>query len=121
MKMILTAATNPAEYLDAVQGWQAAGVRALHDLVREAAPTLEPRLKWGHLVFFAGESPVLLIRAEPHRLLFGFWRGKRMRHIDARLSGTGKFELATLDLREDSPLARETALELVREAERLAG
>src|SRR5690606_36845288 len=38
-----------------------------------AAP-LDESIKWGHLVY-QSNGPVLLIRAEARRVLFGFWRG----------------------------------------------
>lgn len=119
MKMVLTPATSADEYLACLAGWQQAGVAALREVVRSTAPALDERLKWGHLVYFA-DGPVLIIRAEPRRVLFGFFRGKRMRHLEPRLAGSGKYELATLDLRPDTPFAREVAVELVREANRLA-
>jgi hypothetical protein len=43
---------------------------------------------------------VLLIRAEDARVLFGFWRGKLLRAIEPRLKPGGKYEMATLELRE---------------------
>lgn len=118
MKMILTAATTPGEYLAALSGWQAPRARALRDAALATAPMLEERLKWGHLVFVLN-GPVLLIRAEPARLLFGFWRGQRLRGIEPRLKPGGKYEMATLDLRPDTPLARDTVVRLVEAACRL--
>ncbi len=111
-------ASSPDGYVAALDGWRQAGVRALREVVREAAPGLQERLKWGHLVYVGG-GPVLLIRAEQHRLLFGFWRGKRLLHIEPRMTGGGKYELRTLDLRPSTPLARSTALALVGAAARL--
>lgn len=108
-------ADSPDAYVAAVGGWQQARVAALRAAVREAAPDLDERLKWGHLVYL-GNGPVLLIRAEPERVLFGFWRGKRLLHLEPRMTGGGKFELRTLALREDTPFERETALALVRAA-----
>jgi hypothetical protein len=58
---------------------------------------LEERIKWGHLVYFSN-GPVLLIRAEDERVLFGFWRGKRLRDVDDRLKTGGKYEMATIAL-----------------------
>jgi hypothetical protein len=43
---------------------------------------------------------VLLIRAEEKRVLFGFWRGQRLATVEPRLKPGGKYEMATLDLRE---------------------
>jgi hypothetical protein len=113
--MILTSATNPDGYVSALAGWQRDYATALRQAVLGSAPELEERLKWGHLVYFMN-GPVLLIRAEPNRVLFGFWRGQRLRHIEPRLRPGGKYELATLELRRDTPLPRETVKALVVEA-----
>ena len=118
MKMILTSATTPAQYLDALGGWQQRYAQALRQAVHAAAPVLDERLKWGHLVYFLN-GPVLLIRAEAQRVLFGFWRGQRLQHIEPRLRAGGKYEMATLELREDTPLEQITVLRLVEEAARL--
>ena len=118
MKMVLTPATTPASYLEAIGGWQQRFVRALREAVIEAAPELEERLKWGHLVYFSN-GPVLLIRAEPQRVLFGFWRGQQLRHIEPRLKPGGRYQMATLELREGTALERSTALQLARAAVQL--
>jgi len=115
MKMILTAARDPDGYIGCLAGWQRRYAEALRAAVRAAVPELEERLKWGHIVGFLN-GPVLLIRAEPKRVLFGFWRGQRLRHIEPRLRGGGKYEMATLQLTPDTPLARDTVLALAREA-----
>lgn len=115
MKMILTSAITPDEYIACLSGWQRDYAAALRRAVHEAVPVLEERLKWGHIVgFHAG--PVLLIRAEPERVLFGFWRGKRLQHIEPRLRPGGKYEMATLELRQDTPLRQETVSRLAMEA-----
>lgn len=49
----------------------------------------------------------MLIRAEDDRVLFGFWRGKRMRHLEPGLKGDGKYELGTLELREGDDIAED--------------
>lgn len=105
---------NPDAYVDSLSGWQRAGVEALRRAVLEAAP-LEERVKWGHLVYFAN-GPVLLIRAEPSRLLFGFWRGLRLRDIEPRLKPGGKYEMATLQLQQDTPLTPDVVRRLALEA-----
>ena len=115
VKMILTPAKSPNQYVGYLGGWQRLYVEALREAVRSTAPELEERLKWGHLVYLSN-GPVLLIRAEPSRVLFGFFRGKRLTHIENRLKGGGKHELRTLELRQDTPLSRETVLRLVPEA-----
>ena len=59
------------------------------------------------------------IGAEPTRVLFGFWRGKRLLHIEPRLHGTGKYEMKTLEMHADTPLTLVVARRLVQEAHAL--
>lgn len=108
------AAADPDAYVAALAGWQREVVLALRAATRSAA-SLQESIKWGHLVYHAG-GPVLLIRAESSRVLFGFWRGKRLREIEPRLKPGGKYEMATLELHESTPLARATVVALVRQA-----
>ena len=119
MKKTIPAA-NPDAYVEALAGWQREFVAALRQAVKEAAPELEERIKWTHLVYFSN-GPVLLIRAEPQRVLFGFWRGRRLCEIEPRLRAGGKYEMATLELREGEALGAATARRLAREAMRLNG
>lgn len=107
-------AASPDAYVAALKGWRRDLVESLRKAVRAAAP-LEEVVKWGHLVYFA-DGPVLLIRAEDERLLFGFWRGKRLTAIEPRLKPGGKYEMATADLREGMTLAPATAKRLTKEA-----
>lgn len=107
-------ADNPEDYLAQLDGWRLATVEALRAAVKAAAP-LDERIKWTHLVYFSN-GPVLLIRAEAARVLFGFWRGRRLRHIEPRLKPGGKFELATMVLREGDAVDATIATELVRAA-----
>jgi len=111
------AAASPDEYVAALGGWQRPLVEHLRREARAAA-TLDERIKWTHLVYFAN-GPVLLIRAEAQRVLFGFWRGKRLRNIAPRLKPGGKYELATWELQEGDTVDAETVAALVREAVRL--
>lgn len=109
-----TAAQNPAAYIQSLSGWQARYADALRGAVLAAAP-LREAIKWGHLVYFLN-GPVLLVRAEEQRVLFGFWRGRRLRGIEPRLKPGGKFEMATLELIEGTTLERGVVIELVRQA-----
>jgi hypothetical protein len=107
-------AESPDAYVAALAGWR----RTLVDSLRKAAHAAgarDERIKWGHLVFFS-DGPVLLIRAEDERVLFGFWRGKRLRALDERLKGNGKYELATIELREDDTISAAKAKQLVSAA-----
>ncbi len=102
---------NPDAYVAALTGWQQPCVAALRHVVLQSAP-LQERVKWGHLVYFSN-GPVLLIRAEPQRLLFGFWRGQRLRNMEPRLKPGGKYEMATLELVQDTPLTPDLVQRLV--------
>ena len=118
MKKMIPAA-NPDAYVEALDGWRRSVVESLRSTVR-AALALEEVVKWGHLVYFAN-GPVLLIRAEDERVLFGFWRGQRLRGIEPRLKPAGKYEMATLELREGMTVGPATVRRLTREAVALNG
>ena len=120
MKMVLTEATTPADYLGAFSGWRQSYASALHAAVMEAVPAFDARIKWGHMVYFMN-GPALLVRVEPARVLLGLWRGQRLRHIEPRLRPGGKFEMATLELKEGTALERATVIALAQEAARLNG
>jgi hypothetical protein len=106
-------AVNPDAYVEALDGWRRDLVAALRSSVR-AASALDETIKWGHLVYLKN-GPVLLIRAEDHRVLFGFWRGQRLREIEPRLKGGGKYEMATLELRQGMTVAPSTVRRLTLE------
>ena len=113
MKKVKPAA-NPDAYVAALDGWRRERVVALRAAVR-AASSLEEVVKWGHLVYLAN-GPVLLIRAEESRVLFGFWRGQRLSAIEPRLKAGGKYEMATLELREGAVITPTRVRRLTREA-----
>ena len=107
-------AANPDAYVASLDGWQRGCVEDLRAAVRSAA-TLEEVVKWGHLVYLSN-GPVLLIRAEEQRVLFGFWRGQRLRAIEPGLKPGGKYEMATLELREGMSTSAATVRRLTKEA-----
>ena len=107
-------AADPAAYLASFRGWRRQIVDELRAAVLDAG-NLEEAVKWGHLVF-SSNGPVLLIRAESKRVLFGFWRGQRLRSIEPRLEPSGKYEMATIELREGDAVAPTVARRLVKEA-----
>lgn len=109
-----TPAANPDAYVAALTGWRRACVEDLRTTVRAAA-RLEEAIKWGHLVY-AANGPVLLIRAEAERVLFGFWRGQRLRALESRLRPGGKFEMASIELRAGESVAPSVVRRLTREA-----
>ena len=86
-----------------------------HSAAVRSSANLDEVIKSGHLVYLSN-GPVLLLRAEEGRVLFGFWRGKRLRHIEPKLKPGGKFELATIVLREGDTIDAGVVTQLVREA-----
>ena len=107
-------ARNPDAYVDALTGWQRDTVEKLRAAVRTNGQ-LQEQIKWGHLVYTAN-GPVLLIRAEEQRILFGFWRGKRLRAIEERIKPSGKYEMGTVILREGEGVTRSVAQRLTKAA-----
>ena len=110
-------AESPEAYVAAQSGWHRQILEALRAAVL-AAGDLDERIKWGHLVYFSN-GPALLIRTEETRVLFGFWRGQRLRGIEPRLKPGGKYEMATMTFVEGDSVDAESASLLVREAIRL--
>ena len=116
MKRAIAAAT-PDAYVAALSGWQRGMVEGLRETVLASAAVAEV-IKWGHLVYLSN-GPVLLIRAEEHRVLFGFWRGKRLREIHPPLKPGGKYEMASLELHEGDEISAAVVRRLTKEAVRL--
>ena len=111
---ITTPAPDPDAYVASLGGWQSACVKALRATVTKSS-NLEEVVKWGHLVYLSN-GPVLLIRAETHRVLFGFWRGQMLRDIEERLKPGGKYDMATVELHEGMSIAPATVRRLTRKA-----
>lgn len=107
-------AVNPDAYVRALKGWRRERVEGLRAAVCAAA-TLEEKIKWGNLVYLAN-GPVLVIRAEAERVLFSFWRGKRLRSIEPRLKPGGKYEMATLELKREDLIRSSVVRQLTKEA-----
>lgn len=116
MKKVAPAAT-PDAYVAALTGWRRACVEDLRAAVR-AVPGLTEVIKWGNLVYLAA-GPVVVIRAEEGRVLLGYWRGQRLQGLEPRLRPGGKYEMATVALREGEAVAPAVVRRLTREALRL--
>jgi len=113
MKKTIPAA-SPDAYVTALDGWQRSCVERLRSSVRASAK-LDEVIKWGNIVYLSN-GPAIVIRAEDERVLFGFWRGKRLQAIDARLKPGGKYEMATIELREGDSVAPAVVRRLAKEA-----
>ena len=100
MAMMGPAAASADAYIAALSGWQFDLCTMLRAAVMRAA-SFEETIKWTNLVFMAN-GPCILIRAEEHRILLGFWRGKRLRELDSRIKASGKYELGNLVMNGDT-------------------
>jgi hypothetical protein len=107
-------AASPDAYVAALTDWRRACVESLRAAVRAGAE-LDEVVKWGHLVYL-DEGPVLLIRAEEERVLLGFWRGQRLRELEPRLKPGGKYEMATLELRQGASITKAAVRRLAARA-----
>jgi hypothetical protein len=110
----MVAAASPDAYVEALDGWRRELVEDIRAVVR-AASRFDEVIKWGNLVYLS-HGPVLVIRAEDHRVLMSFFRGKHLVTIEPRLKPSGKYDLATLDLREGMQVKTTVVRKLVREA-----
>ncbi|MXO68058.1 DUF1801 domain-containing protein [Altererythrobacter marinus] len=114
MKPAMKAAASPEAFVESLSGWQARVVPPMRETIAAAAP-FEQAIKWGNLVFL-DNGPCILIRAEPERVLLGFWRGKRLTGIEPRIRPSGKYELGNLVLREGDAIDPAALARLAREA-----
>ena len=117
MAMMGPAAESPDAYIAALSGWQRERCEMLRAAVMRAA-AFDETIKWTNLVFMAN-GPCILIRAEEHRVLLGFWRGKRLREIEPRIKASGKYELGNLVMIADTIVDPALVERLAAEAYRL--
>ena len=113
----MKAAASPDAFVAELGGWQLPLVTSLRRHVNAGAQFTET-IKWGNLVFLAN-GPCLLIRAEEHRVLLGFWRGKRLTAIEPRIRPSGKYELGNIVFREGEAIEPAIVERLASEAARL--
>jgi hypothetical protein len=117
MAMMGPAAESHDAYIAALSGWQLELCTMLRAAVVRAA-AFDETIKWTNLVFLAN-GPCILIRAEEHRVLLGFWRGKRLREIEPRIKASGKYELGNLVMTEETVVDPAMVERLAAEAYRL--
>lgn len=110
-------ADSPDAYVAALSGWQRERAEMMRAVILATAP-FEEVIKWTNLVFMAN-GPCILIRAEGHRVLLGFWRGKRLRALEPRIKASGKYELGNLVMTDATEVTPETVERLAAEAFRL--
>ena len=117
MAMMGPAADSPDAYIAALSAWQLERCRMMRAAIMAAAP-FEETIKWTNLVFMAN-GPCILIRAEAHRVLLGFWRGKRLRGLEPRIKASGKYELGNLVMTEGTEVTADEVARLAAAAYRL--
>jgi hypothetical protein len=108
---------NVDAYVAGLGDWQRTCVERLRSAVTRTGLFGEV-IKWGNLVYLAN-GPAIVIRAEETRVLFGFWRGRRLISIQPLLKPGGKYEMARVEYREGDVADVALAERLAREAYRL--
>lgn len=111
------ATASPGAYVEALSGWQRRLVETLRAAILDGA-VFEQIIKWHNLVFVSN-GLCILIRAEEHRVLLGFWRGKRLTYLDPRIKPSGKYELGNLVMTEETIVDPALVTRLAAEAARL--
>ena len=115
--MKMKAAASPDAFAADLVGWRSELVVMLRQAVTAGA-AFDETIKWSNLVFLAN-GPCILIHVEEHRVLLGFWRGKRLTAIEPRIKPSGKYELGNIVFREGDAIEPERVEQLAREAARL--
>jgi hypothetical protein len=90
----MKAAANPDAFVQELSGWQLELVTMLRTAVNAGA-AFDEIIKWGNLIFVHG-GLCLLIHVEDHRVVFGFFRGKRLTALEPRIKPSGKYELGNI-------------------------
>jgi hypothetical protein len=115
--MKMTAAASPDAFVDELSGWRRALVQMLRRAVNAGAG-FDELIKWGNLVF-AHNGLSILIHVEDHRVVLGFFRGKRLTALEPRIRPSGKYELGNIVFFEGDAIDPGQAERLAREAARL--
>jgi hypothetical protein len=115
--MKMKAAASPDAFVDELSGWRRALVQMLRSAVNAGAG-FDELIKWGNLVF-AHNGLAILIHAEDHRVVLGFFRGKRLTALEPRIRPSGKYELGNIVFFEGDAIDPGQAERLAREAARL--
>jgi hypothetical protein len=116
---MMKAAASPDAFVADLSGWQAELVAMLRAAVNSAA-RFDETIKWGNLLF-VHHGPCILIHLEDHRVVFGFFRGKRLTAIEPRIKPSGKYELGNIVFFEGDAIERAQVERLAKQAARLNG
>jgi hypothetical protein len=113
----MKAAASPDAFVEELSGWRRGLVEGLRRAVNAGA-AFDEIIKWGNLVFVHNGLNVL-IHVEDHRVVLGFFRGKRLTTIEPRIKPSGKYELGNVVFFEGETIEPEQVERLAREAARL--
>src|SRR5687768_1513108 len=115
--MKMKAAASPDAFVEDLAGWRRELVAMLRAAVNAGA-AFDEIIKWGNLVFVHG-GLCILIHVEDHRVVFGFFRGKRLTVLEPRIKPSGKYELGNIVFQEGDGIDAAKVTGLAREAARL--
>ncbi len=113
----MKAYSSPDEWYRDAQDWQKPLIATIRDSISSAA-AFDQEVKYGNL-FFLHAGPAMMIRHEEDRVIFGLFRGKRLRGMDSRLKASGKYELANIVLKRGDAIHAETVRQLAETAAQL--
>jgi len=113
----MKAAASPDAFVEELSGWRRELVERLRAAVNAGA-AFDELIKWGNLVF-THRGLSILIHVEDHRVVFGFFRGKRLTALEPRIRPSGKYELGNIVFFEGDVIESAQVERLAREAARL--
>ena len=91
---MMKAAAIPDAFVEELSGWWRGLVEMLRAAVTAGA-AFDEIIKWGNLVF-VHQGLAVLIHVEDHRVVFGFFRGRRLVALEPRIKPSGKYELGNI-------------------------
>jgi len=114
---MMKAAASPDAFVEELSGWKRELVAMLRAAVNAGA-AFDEIIKWGNLGF-VHNGVCIVIHVEDHRVVFGFFRGKRLTGIEPRIKPSGKYELGNIVFFEGDAIEPAQVERLAREAARL--
>ena len=112
--MKMQAAASPDAFVEELSGWKRTLVEMLRAAVHAGA-AFDEIIKWGNLVF-VHDGLSVLVHVEDHRVVFGFFRGKRLTALEPRIKPSGKYELGNIVLLEGDIIEADQVERLARQA-----
>jgi hypothetical protein len=101
-------------YIEGLDDWRAAAVRALVDTIQRTAPEARGSIKWAQPVFDVN-GPCIWIKAHARNVNIGFWRGAEFEDSHRRLSGDGD-RMRHVTVREGESIDEDALTDYIRQA-----